>query len=318
MRARCFLEVVERGTVAAAAQSLGYTAPAVSQQIGKLERSLGVPLFDRVSGRLRPTPAGSALVPHVYAVLDAMESGRESARTAAGAEREAVRVAAFPSAVVNLVAPLTADHRVPLGRVVEGEDDHTLRELRPRPRRRRDRPGAQPPARPARPAPALPPVDARSARPARPARPARTGVAGGDRRPALGGQRPWLALPDGDGAPLAPRRHRPHIAAEAYELSTLVALVAAGAGVAVLPRLGLPGDLRGARVVPGVSPVVRTLHAVTRRTAATAPSPWSSRRSRPGRRRSSPPARPGPGPDAGPPPRRGNSPPGPGCLCSRS
>src|SRR5881275_2226028 len=84
VRARCFLEVVERGTVAAAAQSLGYTAPAVSQQIGKLERSLGVPLFDRMSGRLRPTPAATALVPHVYAALDAMESGRRSARSAMG------------------------------------------------------------------------------------------------------------------------------------------------------------------------------------------------------------------------------------------
>jgi DNA-binding transcriptional LysR family regulator len=58
------------------------------------------------------------------------------------------------------------------------------------------------------------------------------------------------------------------VAAEAYELTTLVALVAAGAGVALLPRLGLPADLRGAVVAREVGGVVRTLHAVTRRTSS--------------------------------------------------
>lgn len=266
VRARCFLEVVERGTVAAAAQSLGYTAPAVSQQIGKLERSLGVPLFDRVSGRLRPTPAGSALVPHVYAVLDAMESGRESARTAAGAEREAVRIAAFPSAVVNLVAPLAGDRRAPLGRVLEAEDDQALRELalghvdlaivqehshqraRRDPRLRYHRLLRDPLDLLVPPGTAVPSSLAATA------------------------DLPWVV--SGPGSPCRAATEQawrragvtPAIAAEAYELTTIVALVASGAGVALLPRLGIPADLHGARVAPGVSPVVRTLHAVTRRT----------------------------------------------------
>ena len=68
-------------------------------------------------------------MPHVYAVLDAMEAGRQSARTAASAERDDVGVAAFPSALVNLVAPLTGARTVPLGRVMEAEDDDALREL---------------------------------------------------------------------------------------------------------------------------------------------------------------------------------------------
>jgi DNA-binding transcriptional LysR family regulator len=266
VRARCFLEVVERGTVAAAAQSLGYTAPAVSQQIGKLERSLGVPLFDRVSGRLRPTPAGTALVPHVYAVLDAMEAGRESARTAASADRDAVGVAAFPSALVNLVAPLTGARAVPLGRVREAEDDDALRELtlghvdvavvqehshqryRRDPRLRHHRllrdpldlllpPGVPVPA-----------------------------------SLAATADLPWVV--SGPGSPCRSATEQawrragisPRIAAEAYELASLVALVASGAGVTLLPRMGMPRDLLGAKVAAGVSPVVRTLYAVTRRT----------------------------------------------------
>jgi len=60
---RSFLEVSERGTVAAAAAALGYTPPAVSQHLAKLERSLNVTLFDRVSGQLALADAGRALVP---------------------------------------------------------------------------------------------------------------------------------------------------------------------------------------------------------------------------------------------------------------
>jgi DNA-binding transcriptional LysR family regulator len=266
VRARCFLEVVERGTVAAAAQALGYTAPAVSQQIGKLERSLGVPLFDRMSGRLRPTPAATALVPHVYAVLDSLEAGRRSARGAASAPGQTVAVAAFPSAVVNLVAPLTGGTCPPLHRVLEAEDDVALRELalghvdvavvqehshqryRRDPRLRYD--------------PLLrDPLDLVLP----PGVPAPTSLAGTRGLP-------WVV--SGPGSPCRSACEEawrlagisPVVAAEAYELTTLVALVAAGAGVALLPRMGLPADLRGARVAPGVGGVVRSLHAVTRRT----------------------------------------------------
>jgi DNA-binding transcriptional LysR family regulator len=266
VRARCFLEVVERGTVAAAALSLGYTAPAVSQQIGKLERSLGVPLFDRMSGRLRPTPAATALVPHVYAVLDAMESGRLSARTAVGAQGETVVVAAFPSALANLVAPLTGGRCPPLRRAVEAEDDDALRELglghvdvavvqeHSHQRYRRD--------------PRLryhvllhDPLDLVLP----PGTPAPSSLADA-------GSLPWVV--SGPGSPCRSACEEawsvagvsPAVAAEATEVSTLVALVAAGAGVALLPRMALPADLRGARIAAGVSDVVRTLHAVTRRT----------------------------------------------------
>ena len=268
MRARCFLEVVERGTVAAAAQALGYTGPAVSQQIGKLERSLGVPLFDRMSGRLRPTPAATALVPHVYAVLDALEAGRRSARVAASAPGRTVAVAAFPSAVVNLVAPLTGGACPPLHRVLEAEDDVALRELalghvdvavvqeHSHQRYRRDPRLCYDPL-------LRDPLD--------------LVVPPGVPAPAsLADTRGLAWVVSGRGSPCRASCEEawrlagitPVVAAEAYELTTLVALVAAGAGVALLPRLGLPADLRGVRVAPGVGGVVRTLYAVTRRTSS--------------------------------------------------
>ncbi|WP_415842985.1 helix-turn-helix domain-containing protein, partial [Nocardia ninae] len=44
---RVFDEVVRTGSFAAAARSLGYTQPAISQQMKALERSVGTPLFVR-------------------------------------------------------------------------------------------------------------------------------------------------------------------------------------------------------------------------------------------------------------------------------
>ena len=46
---RAFAAVVDEGTFSAAARSLGYTQSAVSQQIGSLERIVGVPVLHRSS-----------------------------------------------------------------------------------------------------------------------------------------------------------------------------------------------------------------------------------------------------------------------------
>jgi DNA-binding transcriptional LysR family regulator len=63
--------VAESGTFSRAAERLGYTQSAVSQQIGTLERIVGTPLFDRPGGP-RPvqlTMAGETLLTHARAVL---------------------------------------------------------------------------------------------------------------------------------------------------------------------------------------------------------------------------------------------------------
>src|SRR6476619_1040848 len=61
-----FVEVVERGSFSAAADALGVTQPAVSQQIQTLERMLGEPLIDRSGRRAAPTDRGEGL--HRYAL----------------------------------------------------------------------------------------------------------------------------------------------------------------------------------------------------------------------------------------------------------
>lgn len=54
---RYLVAVVDEGHFGRAAQRLYVSAPALSQQVRKLERSLGVELIDRSTRPLRPTPA---------------------------------------------------------------------------------------------------------------------------------------------------------------------------------------------------------------------------------------------------------------------
>ena len=55
-------EVALRGSFSAAAEALDYTQPAVSQQIARLEKQVGVKLIEREPRGVRLTPAGEVLV----------------------------------------------------------------------------------------------------------------------------------------------------------------------------------------------------------------------------------------------------------------
>jgi DNA-binding transcriptional LysR family regulator len=52
---RTFSEVIERASFSAAADHLGLSQPAVSQQIRLLEKRFGVRLIERVGRKARPT-----------------------------------------------------------------------------------------------------------------------------------------------------------------------------------------------------------------------------------------------------------------------
>ena len=126
---RSFLEVHERGTVAAAAAALGYTPPAVTQQLAKLERGLGVSLFDRAGGRLKLTDAGRALAPVVQEMLalaaQASDVGHDTP------PRQQILISGIASALSAVVVPaLTRLRELADIVIVEAEDAAALRELR--------------------------------------------------------------------------------------------------------------------------------------------------------------------------------------------
>ncbi|MFI6326031.1 LysR family transcriptional regulator [Nonomuraea sp. NPDC050556] len=99
---QAFTAVARHLSFSRAAAELGLSQPATSQAIGRLERSLGVRLFDRTSREVRLTTQGSALLGHAAAVLDATAAFQaEGVRLA----RPSIRLA-YPSLVGTLAARL--------------------------------------------------------------------------------------------------------------------------------------------------------------------------------------------------------------------
>ncbi|MEV4538984.1 LysR substrate-binding domain-containing protein [Asanoa sp. NPDC049518] len=71
-----FLAVVDEGGFTRGAQSLRVAQPAVSQQIRRLERELGEPVFHRGTRAVSLTAAGEALLPHARAALATVEHAK--------------------------------------------------------------------------------------------------------------------------------------------------------------------------------------------------------------------------------------------------
>lgn len=70
--------IAETGSFSRAAELCNVAQPSLSQQISKLEEDLGVKLFDRLARHVRPTEAGLAFLTHARAILGHLESARAS------------------------------------------------------------------------------------------------------------------------------------------------------------------------------------------------------------------------------------------------
>lgn len=108
---RVVREVARAGSYSAAARNLGYTQPAVSQQMKALERMLGTPLTVRIGRRVVFTEAGTELVRHAELVLRDVAQAETSLAAIAGRRAGGVRVVVFPSASATLVPAAAAQVR---------------------------------------------------------------------------------------------------------------------------------------------------------------------------------------------------------------
>ncbi|MFD7864975.1 LysR family transcriptional regulator [Streptomyces sp. NPDC059783] len=95
----------ERGTVTAAAGALRMTPSAVSQQLSGLSRQLGVPLLEARGRRVRLTDAAHLVLRHADAVFAELERADAELTGYRSGEAGEVRVAAFATAVPALVVP---------------------------------------------------------------------------------------------------------------------------------------------------------------------------------------------------------------------
>lgn len=98
-----FSEVVRLGSLTAAANELGFTISALSQQVAKLEREVGQPLLVRQSRGVVPTDAGVALARHAEAIAGQLRAARAELDEFIDLRRGELRLAAFPTAGLALL-----------------------------------------------------------------------------------------------------------------------------------------------------------------------------------------------------------------------
>jgi len=113
-------EVALRGPFSAAAESLAYTQPAISQQIARLEKHVGVKLIEREPRGVRLTPAGEVLVRHTERVMAQLAAADEELQDVAAQARGRLRIGSFATAAGTIVPRAVAAFR-PLRPAIEVE-----------------------------------------------------------------------------------------------------------------------------------------------------------------------------------------------------
>ena len=93
-----------------AAEELYVTQPALSQQVRRLEREIGLELLKRTSSGVELTPAGQELLTRAEAILADVGRARAAMDEHAGVTRGFVRLATAPGELLRLPAELAAFH----------------------------------------------------------------------------------------------------------------------------------------------------------------------------------------------------------------
>ncbi|ROO84844.1 DNA-binding transcriptional LysR family regulator [Actinocorallia herbida] len=102
---RLLRELAHRGTIAAVAEALSYTPSAVSQQLAALERETGVALLERTGRRVTLTLAARALAARTEPVLAALAEAEAELAAYRTGLTGTLRVGAFPTAVRTVLSP---------------------------------------------------------------------------------------------------------------------------------------------------------------------------------------------------------------------
>ncbi|MEU2223394.1 LysR family transcriptional regulator [Streptomyces sp. NPDC018347] len=286
-RLRILHHLATYGTVAAAAEALHLTAPAVSQQLAVLEREAGMPVVEKHGRTLRLTTAGELLVAHAEVVLGDLAAAESDLAALRGGRRGQVRVAAFASAARTLLPAVyraLAEEDGEWSRLLTLdltvlEPDQALDALRKRevdmavvhgytvlPR---DFPsGSEQDVLMQDPVVAL----------LRPDHAAHLGLAPGEAVDLADlADESWLTPgPDTSCYEMIQRTcgasgFVPEVRVRSSDFAVLTSLVAAGAGVALAPLLAVPDDTCGVGLHPLAVPVSRTVFAVSRSGTARRP-----------------------------------------------
>ncbi len=127
-------EVAYRGSISRAAEALSYTQSAVSQQISALEAEAGLALLERHPRGVSLTAAGQTLVGHADGILARLDAAEAALQSIAGLRGGRLRMASFPTAGATLMPLAIATFRERYPDVeltlAEGEPEEIVPRLR--------------------------------------------------------------------------------------------------------------------------------------------------------------------------------------------
>lgn len=106
---RIFWAVAHAETLTKAAKQLGLTQPSLSQQLSKLENTLGARLFDRTPGQMSLTDAGQFLLRKAERILGNVAEAAEGLRQFSVGQRATLRIAGLHSVLRVLLPAAIAD-----------------------------------------------------------------------------------------------------------------------------------------------------------------------------------------------------------------
>lgn len=267
---RYFVAVARHGNFTRAAEENHVAQPSLSQQIRRLEDELGAPLFDRSQSPVRLTDAGEALLPHAEAILHQITAAKGAVEDRLGLRSGRLVLGTLPQTGARLLPAAVASFRQRHPDVqvllredtsrrltalaLSGETDLTLTtlpvgspELESQPLMSEEILLALPPGHP---------------------------LAGAARLSLEEvSQEPFLLIKPGYGfrdlclGACRAAGFEPHVTFESSQIDTLQAMVAAGLGCTLVPRMAAERARRPAPVFVPLEgpPLTRTLALVWRR-----------------------------------------------------
>lgn len=108
---QAFTQVVDGGSISAAAERLGQTASGISRALGRLEEKLGVTLLRRTTRRLELTEEGALFLAQARRILAAVEDAEEQMSLRRQAPAGRLRVNAASPFMLHVLVPLVAGFR---------------------------------------------------------------------------------------------------------------------------------------------------------------------------------------------------------------
>ncbi len=108
---RMLREVSRQGTIASAADQLGYTPSAVSQQLSAAEKTSGIAMLERVGRNVLLTDAGHELVSHADVILERLAEAQAAIERVQGKVAGVLRLGFIESVSSSMLTPIMTDLR---------------------------------------------------------------------------------------------------------------------------------------------------------------------------------------------------------------